>query len=95
MKQIVRRMPHINQEMIYHNLQVFKRLNQILGDSDHGITGDLYIYLIHQNDFYKTFRIKIFKCRHEADYAFDIYVAGYFNTTSAVNAMQFKWLQVI
>ena len=58
-------------------------------DSDHGITGFLYLFNPSGTTFVKHF-VSRFSSVHEADYAFDIYVAGYFNTTSAVNAMQFK-----
>ena len=58
-------------------------------DSDHGISGFLYLFNPSGTTFVKHF-VSRFSSIHEADYAFDIYVAGYFNTTSAVNAMQFK-----
>jgi len=58
-------------------------------DDDHGISGFLYLFSPSGTTFVKHF-VSRFSSVHEADYAFDIYVAGYFNTTSAVNAMQFK-----
>ena len=59
------------------------------GDNDQAISGYLHLFEPSSTTFVKHF-VSRFSSVHEADYAFDIYVAGYFNTTSAINAMQFK-----
>ena len=58
-------------------------------DADASLCGEMFLFSPSSTTFVKHF-VSRFSSVHEADYAFDIYVAGYFNTTSAVNAMQFK-----
>jgi hypothetical protein len=58
-------------------------------DNDGGSSGTLTLFNPSSTTFVKHF---IFRgaMHHRADYAFDLYCAGYFNTTSAIDEIQFK-----
>ena len=58
-------------------------------DNDGGSSGTLSLFNPSSTTFVKHF---IFRgaMHHRADYAFDLYCAGYFNTTSAIDEIQFK-----
>ena len=58
-------------------------------DNDQAGSGYLYLYDPSNTTFVKHFMAR-YSNAHEGDYAIDCYVAGYFNTTSAIDAMQFK-----
>ena len=61
-----------------------------MGDgNDECCVGELFLF-----DPSSTTSVKHFLCRinnyQTSDYSQDIYVSGYFNTTSAIDAIQFK-----
>ena len=53
-------------------------------------SGILHLFEPSSTTFVKHF-ISRFNYNHYQDYQIDIYVAGYFDTTSAINAIQFKF----
>ena len=68
----------------------FQTLTNSCGaDADQCISGELFLF-----DPSSTTFVKHFICRtqsaNDANYSFDVFVAGYFNTTSAIDAIQFK-----
>ena len=58
-------------------------------DNDQNGVGTLHLFDPSNTTFVKHF-ISRSSNYHNADYAIDCYVAGYFNTTSAIDAIQFK-----
>ncbi len=60
------------------------------GDNDQCINGDLHLFDPSNTTFVKHFTSRIAGF-HEDDYAFDFFTAGYGNTTSAIDAVQFKF----
>ena len=58
-------------------------------DNDQNGVGTLHLFDPSNTTFVKHF-ISRSSNYHAADYAIDCYVAGYFNTTSAIDAVQFK-----
>ena len=68
----------------------FQDLGLDLGnDNDHSSNGSLIIFNPSSTTYVKHF-ICTLQQSHEADLSLAHYVAGYFNTTSAINAIQFK-----
>jgi hypothetical protein len=63
--------------------------NGIGSDNDQQTSGYLHLYNPSNTTFVKHF-ITRFNIANEAQYSVDNYVAGYGNTTSAVNAIQFR-----
>ena len=68
----------------------FQTLTNSCGaDADQCISGELFLF-----DPSSTTFVKHFMCRtqsaNDANYSFDVFVAGYFNTTSAIDEVQFK-----
>ena len=68
----------------------FIKIAQGMGDgNDECCVGELFLF-----DPSSTTSVKHFLCRinnyQTSDYSQDIYVSGYFNTTSAIDAIQFK-----
>ena len=59
-------------------------------DNDQCINGTLHLFDPSNTTFVKHFISRIAGF-HEADYAFDFFTAGYGNTTSAIDAVQFKF----
>ena len=59
-------------------------------DNDHASNGYLHLYNPSSTTFVKHFTAR-FGETHADNYAQDIYIAGYGNTTSAVDAIQFKF----
>ena len=59
-------------------------------DNDQCIHGDLILYAPSSTTFVKHFISRVAGF-HEADYAFDFFTTGYGNTTSAIDAVQFKY----
>lgn len=59
-------------------------------DNDQSISGSLHLFNPSSTTFVKHFIARVGGF-HEADYAFDFYTAGYGNTTSAIDAVQFKY----
>jgi len=58
-------------------------------DNDQSLNGDLYFYNPSSTTFVKHF-MGTTNFNHSADYTVQCFIAGYFNTTSAIDAMQFK-----
>ncbi len=59
-------------------------------DNDQCINGTLHLFDPSNTTFVKHFISRIAGF-HEDDYAFDFFTAGYGNTTSAIDAVQFKF----
>jgi len=68
----------------------YQILNHSIGtDNDQSASGTLYLFSPSNTTFVKHF-IYRGSCYHAADLEVDAYIAGYFNTTSAINAINFK-----
>ena len=70
----------------------FQLLNQdgdLSSDADHSLTGTLTLFNPSSTTYVKHF-IAVTNSNHPADYTINNFIAGYGNTTSAVNAVQFK-----
>ena len=63
--------------------------NGVGADNDQSLSGTLHLFDPSNTNFVKHF-ISRSSNYHAADYALDCHVAGYFNTTSAIDAIQFK-----
>lgn len=68
----------------------FQTLTNSCGaDADQCISGELFLF-----DPSNTTFVKHFICRtqsaNDANYSFDVFVSGYFNTTTAIDEVQFK-----
>ena len=69
----------------------FQNLSEDVGsDNDQGVSGELWLFNPSSTTFVKNFFARIPYC-HQSDIAFEFYMAGYANTTSAVDAAQFKF----
>ena len=69
----------------------FQTLTNSCGaDADQCISGELFLF-----DPSSTTFVKHFICRtqsaNDANYSFDVFVSGYFNTTTAIDEVQFKF----
>ena len=60
-------------------------------DADHGSSGELWLFNPSSTTFVKHFMART-SPTHTGDYAFDYNVAGYCNTTTAIDGVQFKYL---
>ena len=69
--------------------QAFQQGDDLGGDNDQCHTGYLRIFNPSSTTFVKHF-IAQAQYAHQGDYTANVFTAGYFNTTSAVDAMQFK-----
>ena len=58
-------------------------------DNDQNTSGELWLYNPSSTTYVKHFMSRI-SVAHSADRATDVYGAGYFNTTSAINAIRFQ-----
>ena len=71
----------------------FQSLTQALGDTavdnDAGASGYLHLFNPSSTTFVKHFIAEV-QHVHNNDYSMDVFVAGYGNTTSAIDAVQFK-----
>jgi len=68
----------------------YQILNHSIGtDNDQSASGTLHLFSPSNTTFVKHF-IYRGSCYHAADLEVDAYIAGYFNTTSAINAVDFK-----
>jgi len=69
----------------------FQNLAEDVGsDNDQSAVGEIYLFSPSSTTFVKHFTSRINYC-HQSDITFDFYMAGYANTTSAVDAVQFKF----
>ena len=66
--------------------------DQLGGDADQSLCGNLHIFNPSSTTFVKHFIARTFTPKNAAGQVFVInaYVAGYFNTTTALNKVQFK-----
>ena len=60
------------------------------GDNDQSINGTLHLFSPSNTTFVKHFMSRCANIRHN-NQATDVFVAGYCNTTSAIDAVQFKF----
>ena len=68
----------------------FQRISEECGnDNDQCISGYLHLFNPSSTTFVKHFMAKT-NTYHRADWSFNNFTAGYFNTTSAIDAIQFK-----
>ena len=68
----------------------YQILNHSIGtDNDQSASGTLHLFNPSSTTYVKHF-IYRGSCYHAADLEVDAYIAGYFNTTSAINAVDFK-----
>jgi hypothetical protein len=67
----------------------FQKLAESGSDNDQNFSGELTLYNPSSTTYVKHF-ISRFNMAQRSDYSQDHYIAGYFNTTSAINAIQFK-----
>jgi len=58
-------------------------------DNDQGLSGELYLFNPSNTTFVKHF-IGTTNFVHAADYSIECFIGGYFNTTSAINAIDFE-----
>jgi len=72
------------QSTSYQNLSIL-----IGNDNDQSTSGYLHLFEPSSDTFVKHF-ISRMNAYYSADFTFDQYVAGYGNTTSAINAVDFK-----
>jgi len=68
----------------------FQRLSTatVNANNDDSLAGELFIYAPSNTTFVKHFIARTQS--PDANFAYDNYIAGYFNTTSAIDAIQFK-----
>ena len=68
----------------------FQRLSESLGNAnDESLSGTLQIFNPSSTTFVKHF-IATINYIHKSDRSYNFYIAGYFNTTSAIDEIQFK-----
>ena len=63
--------------------------NEPGNDNDQGMSGYMHLFNPSSTTFVKHFLIRQ-NSTYKADYTVDVYIAGYFNTTSAIDAITFK-----
>ena len=63
--------------------------NNVGNGNDESMSGTLYLFNPSSTTFVKHFTARS-NCYNANDYSQDFYAAGYFNTTSAIDAIQFK-----
>jgi hypothetical protein len=64
-------------------------LNELGNDNDQNASGYLQLFNPSSTTYIKHY-IAVTSLSYHADYAFNQFIAGYANTTSAINAIQFK-----
>jgi hypothetical protein len=69
----------------------FQRFGQTVGnDNDQSCSGEMFLFSPSSTTFVKHFMSRMAHNGY-TDYAGDGYMGGYFNSTSAINAIQFKF----
>ena len=63
--------------------------NEPGNDNDQGMSGYMHLFNPSSTTFVKHFLIRQ-NSTYKADYTVDVHIAGYFNTTSAIDAITFK-----
>jgi hypothetical protein len=71
------------------SFQPINQLNDLGSDNDQNLGGTLTLFNPASTTYVKHF-INTINYSHPADYSLNTFMAGYFNTTSAINAIQFK-----
>lgn len=71
------------------SFQCINELNDLGADNDQNLSGTLTLFNPSSTVYVKHF-ISNINFTHQGDYTSNNYLAGYFNTTSAINAIQFK-----
>jgi hypothetical protein len=71
------------------SFQPINALNDLGADNDQNLVGTLTLFNPSSTVYVKHF-INTNNFSHPSDYSFNTFMAGYFNTTSAINAIQFK-----
>ena len=69
--------------------QPIHQLDDLGNDSDQSVAGSMSLFNPSSTTYVKHFILNS-NSSHPADYTLQNYGAGYFNTTSAINAVQFK-----
>ena len=70
----------------------YKRLSSATGNAnDEGVSGELFLFDPSSTTFVKHFT-GVTQAVHNEDITWNRYVAGYCNTTSAINAVQFRFV---
>ena len=69
--------------------QCINELNDLGADADQNLSGSLTLFNPSSTTYVKHF-ISTTNITHSGDYTENCFLAGYFNTTSAINAIQFK-----
>ena len=68
----------------------YQPLSHFIGnDNDQSTSGELFLFSPSNTTFVKHFIARL-NTYYYTNYSMDSYVAGYFNTTSAINAIDFK-----
>jgi len=67
----------------------FQRIGKIGNDNDQATSGEMFLFSPSSTTFVKHFISRVSES-HPSEYIQDNLVSGYFNTTSAINAVQFK-----
>ena len=65
--------------------------NEPGNDNDQGMSGYMHLFNPSSTTFVKHFLIRQ-NSTYKADYTVDVYIAGYFNTTTALTRVQFKMI---
>jgi len=69
----------------------FQKLTRSVGaDADQSCCGTLHLFNPSSTTFVKNY-ISTFQEANEGDYSMNVFTAGYFNTTSAIDEIQFKF----
>ena len=69
----------------------FQKLTRSVGaDADQSCCGTLHLFNPSSTTFVKHY-ISTFQEANEGDYSMNVFTAGYFNTTSAIDEIQFKF----
>ena len=71
------------------SFQPISKINNLSSDADHGLGGSITLFNPSSTVYVKHFISRV-SITMNSDYARESNLAGYFNTTSAVNAIQFK-----
>jgi hypothetical protein len=71
------------------SFQPINQLNDLGSDNDQNLGGTLTLFNPSSTTYVKHF-INTINYSHPSDYSLNTFLAGYFNTTSAINAIQFK-----
>ena len=69
--------------------QAISTISDLGSDADQSLSGTLTLFNPSSTTYIKHF-ISTVNISHQGDYTENCFMAGYFNTTSAVNAIQFK-----